>query len=91
MEYCNYMVAEKTLYSKASRELCALLVDAREKAGYRQIDVAESIGLSQTELSKIENGQRRVEFITVCRLAKLYGSSLEEFIPSSLKLETDEV
>lgn len=60
------------------------MVRAREEAGLRQIDVAEKTGILQTELSKIENGQRRVEFITLLRLANLYKKSVEFFIPKSL-------
>lgn len=76
---------EKTITTKAHRELCALLVVAREKAGLRQIDVSQRIGLVQAELSKIENGQRRVEFLLVAKLAKLYQHPIEYFIPKSLR------
>lgn len=74
----------KTIYTEPHQEVCGLLVRAREEAGLRQIDVAEKTGILQTELSKIENGQRRVEFITLLRLANLYKKSVEFFIPKSL-------
>lgn len=74
----------KTIYTEPHQEVCGLLVRAREEAGLRQVDVAEKTGILQTELSKIENGQRRVEFITLLRLANLYQKSVEFFIPKSL-------
>ena len=74
----------KTIYTEPHQEVCGLLVRAREEAGLRQIDVAEKTGILQTELSKIENGQRRVEFITLLKLAKLYQKEVNFFIPKSL-------
>jgi transcriptional regulator with XRE-family HTH domain len=70
----------KFIHSKASKELCQKLVKARENAGLKQSDV-ESIGLIQSELSKIENGQRKVEFLVLVELAKLYGVDIYYFMP----------
>lgn len=75
----------KTIYTQPHQEVCGLLVRAREDAGLRQVDVAQETGILQTELSKIENGQRRVEFITLLKLAKLYQKPIEFFIPNSMQ------
>ncbi len=75
----------KTIYTEPHQEVCGLLVTAREEAGLRQIDVAEKTGILQTELSKIENGQRKVEFLTLLRLANLYQKPIDFFIPQSFK------
>jgi transcriptional regulator with XRE-family HTH domain len=61
--------------------LCSKLVEAREAARLTQGDVEKRTGISQTELSKIENGQRKIEFLTVVKLAKLYGVEISFFIP----------
>lgn len=71
----------KTIYSKKRKFLSARLVQARETSGLTQSQVAETGIISQTELSKIENGQRRVEFLLILDLAKLYSQPIEFFIP----------
>jgi transcriptional regulator with XRE-family HTH domain len=71
----------KTIYSKKHTVLCAKLIEAREIAGLTQIEVSQNGIVSQTELSKIENGQRRIEFLLLLDLAKLYSQPIEFFIP----------
>lgn len=55
------------------------LVAAREDCKMTQAMVAETGVLVQSELSKIENAERSVSFITVCKLAKLYNKPLTYF------------
>ena len=69
-------------YNKKRRHLSYKLIDAREKAGLSQKQVAESKIVSQTELSKIENGTRRVDFLILIELAKIYNQPITFFIPS---------
>jgi transcriptional regulator with XRE-family HTH domain len=75
----------KTIYSQRRKFLSARLIEARETAQLTQIQVAESGIISQTELSKIENGQRRVEFLLLLDLAELYSKPIEFFIPPKEK------
>ena len=71
----------KTIYSQNRDFLSARLIQAREEAGLTQLQVAETNLISQSELSKIENGQRRIEFLVQLDLAKLYSKPVEFFIP----------
>lgn len=71
----------KSIHSKASKELCKKLVTARERAGLKQSEVEARTGLIQSELSKIENGQRKVEFLVLVDLAKVYGVDISYFMP----------
>ncbi len=71
----------KTIYSQNRKFLSTRLIQAREEAGLTQFQVAETEIVSQSELSKIENGQRRIEFLVLLNLAKLYAKSIEFFIP----------
>ena len=73
----------KTIYSQTRDFLSAHLTQAREEAGLTQLQVAETNLISQSELSKIENGQRRVEFLVLLDLANLYSKPIEFFIPSN--------
>jgi transcriptional regulator with XRE-family HTH domain len=46
-----------------------LLVEAREAAGLRQVDVARKLRRPQSYVSKVESGERRldiVEFLDMC-------------------------
>ena len=51
----------KTNYSQDRKLLCSLLVQAREEAKMTQKQVADTGIVSQSEISKIENGRRKVE------------------------------
>ncbi len=73
----------KASYTKDRKVLCALLVQAREQAKFTQKQVSETGIVSQSEISKIENGQRKVEFVVLIRLAELYGKSINYFIPNN--------
>jgi Predicted transcriptional regulator len=49
--------------------LLTLLRDLRERAGVTQLTLADSLGNTQTFISKVERGERRidvVEFIEIC-------------------------
>ena len=74
---------EKTIYSAGRKEVSAKLIAAREEANLTQRQVEQSLGLSQSELSKIENGQRKVEFLVLLRLANFYSKSINYFIPDN--------
>jgi transcriptional regulator with XRE-family HTH domain len=68
-------------YSKKRRFLSSRLIEAREQAGLSQKQVSNSKIVSQSELSKIENGARRVDFLILLELAKFYNQSITFFIP----------
>jgi transcriptional regulator with XRE-family HTH domain len=68
-------------YNKRRRYLSYKLIEAREKAGLSQKQVSERKIVSQTELSKLENGARRVDFLVLIELAKIYNQSITFFIP----------
>jgi len=72
-------------YNKKRRYLSIKLIEARENARLSQKRVAESKIVSQSELSKIENGERRIDFIILLELAKLYNQSIIFFVPESGK------
>jgi len=74
-------MAQKS-YIQDRRKLCALLVQAREEANFTQKKVAAKGIISQSEISKIENGQRKVEFVVLLELAELYHKDINFFIPN---------
>jgi transcriptional regulator with XRE-family HTH domain len=73
---------KKTIYTERRKFLSARLIEARESVGLSQQEVAKTEIISQSEISKIENGQRRVEFLLLIELAKLYSKGLDFFMPN---------
>lgn len=71
----------KVSYTQDRRSLCGLLVQAREEANLTQKQVSDTGIVSQSEISKIENGQRKVEHVVLLKLAELYGKNINFFIP----------
>jgi transcriptional regulator with XRE-family HTH domain len=56
------------------------LKQLRTEKNFTQQEVAENIGLSQSEYSKIENNQIKLDFEIASRLARFYKISLKEII-----------
>lgn len=59
-----------------------LLVKARQESGLTQVEVAERLGKPQSFVSKIERGERRLDFPEFIRLADALGIDAETFIGS---------
>ena len=58
----------KSLRTPAHKRLIALLVAAREKAGFTQQQLADRLGKPQSFVAKYEGGERRIdviEFLTI--------------------------
>ena len=81
MQYGILSIMNRNDYSKMRRFLSSRLIEAREQAGLSQKQVSDSKIVSQSELSKIENGARRVDFLILLELAKFYNQSITYFIP----------
>lgn len=71
---------EKTIYSKDHKYLVEQLKKARREAGLDQKQVAELLGKSQSYVSKVESGQRRVDIVQLKKLAEIYKKDLNFFI-----------
>jgi len=53
---------------------------ARERAGLTQPQVAKYLGVKREQVSQLENGHRKVDVITLTKLAGLYGYSITYFV-----------
>ncbi len=69
------------LHSTAYKRFLGLLRGAREDAGLTQSDVAKSLGVHQSFVSKSESGERRVDIIELHAFAKLYKKPITYFLP----------
>lgn len=70
----------KTIFSKDHKALIEKLKKAREGAGLDQTEVARKLKKSQSYISKIESGQRRINLIQLRELADVYKKDLAFFI-----------
>lgn len=66
-------------YHKAYKGFLARLVQARRDAGLTQVEVAKRLGKAHSFLSKCELGERRVDFVELQQLAKIYGKDISFF------------
>ena len=66
-------------YHKAYKKFLARLVQARRDAGLTQVEVARRLGKAHSFLSKCELGERRVDFVELQQLAKVYGKDISFF------------
>ena len=64
-------------------DITRVLLDARIKAGLSQTELAEKTGISQADISRLENGTRNPSLALLKRLATAMDSTLRiEFIPN---------
>ena len=69
-----------TIYSKEHRMLVEKLKKARKEAGLDQEAVAKLLGVTQSYISKVESGQRRIDIVQLRRFAKVYKKKIDFFI-----------
>jgi transcriptional regulator with XRE-family HTH domain len=67
--------------------LRAFLVERRKSAGLRQADLAKRLGRSQSYVSNIEIGQKRIALIELIEWAEVIGFDPEEAITEIAKIK----
>ena len=70
----------KTIYSEWHKALISRLIQARKESGLRQGDVSKKLGKTQSYVSKIEAGQRRIDIIQLKEFARIYKKNIDFFI-----------
>ena len=75
----------KSIYLPEYEKIVIKLKNTRKELGLKQDMVAEKIGKYQSYVSKIENGERRLDIIELLQLAKLYNRSVDYFISNEKK------
>jgi len=62
----------KTIYTDAYIELVMLLGDERKRLGLSQLEVAEKLNMAQSDISKIETLERRLDVLEFKKLLSIY-------------------
>src|SRR4051794_9590003 len=71
---------EKTIYTVEYAQLLELLRETRKNADLTQIDLAKALGQTQSFVSKIEVGDRRLDVIQLRTICRALGTTLPAFI-----------
>ena len=76
----NQQVRDKDIYTKDHKYLVEKLKKARLDAGLDQKAVGEILGRTQSYVSKIESGQRRIDIFQLKEFARIYKKDLDYFV-----------
>ncbi len=71
---------DKSIYSKDHKFITEQLRKARIQTGLDQIQTAKLLGKTQSYISKIESGQRRIDIVQLKEFARIYKKDLNFFI-----------
>jgi transcriptional regulator with XRE-family HTH domain len=71
---------DKTIFTESHRQLVSQLVKARKYAKLRQVDAAKKLGRTQSYISKIEAGQRRIDTVQLKEFCRIYKKNLYFFL-----------
>ncbi|KJE34973.1 hypothetical protein UF64_09685 [Thalassospira sp. HJ] len=75
-----------SIHNEKYRKLIKNLVAARKRAGINQVELAEQLGLSQPDISKIERCERRLDALEFLELVDFLAKHLQV---STTKLVVD--
>jgi len=70
----------KTIYTEEHKNLIRKLKSARLLAKLDQKTAAKRLNKSQSYISKMESGQRRIDLVQLKQIAEIYGKNIEYFI-----------
>ena len=71
---------KRNKYKRHYKILLDQLYRLRISSGMKQSELAEKYGVSQSFISKIENGERRIDVIELGIICTILGTTLEIFI-----------
>ena len=75
----------KSVFSDAYAQFLRVLINARKEAGVTQVELARALGRPQPFISYIETGERRVDVIEFCAIARALNVDPEELFAEVVK------
>lgn len=66
---------KKSIHSSAYKVLLDLLVGARETRGVTQVELARRLEMTQSAISKVERGERRLDVVELHAWCRALGYS----------------
>lgn len=74
-----------SLHSGKYQVFREMIVKIRKDADITQVQLAKELSKPQSYISKIENGERRIDFTEFVEIASILGIDMNEFIRSYQK------
>lgn len=71
---------EKSIISAEYRLFLDFLKKTREDIGVTQVRIAKKLKMTQSQISKVERGERRLDFIELRRWVRALGVSMADFV-----------
>lgn len=69
----------KSIHTTRYRQFCELLTETREKAGLTQIKLARRLRWTQSAVSKVERGERRLDILELLQWTGAMDVSFSQF------------
>ena len=63
---------KKTIHAKEYAQIIEILTSERKRLGLSQVEVATALSMSQSDVSKFETQERRLDILEFKRLIDLY-------------------
>lgn len=82
----EYSEKVETIRTKRHKRLIEILIAERKAAGIRQVELAKQLKRSQTWISHIESGERRVDVVEFLDLAEAIGFNAPKLVEQLLKI-----
>lgn len=82
---------EKSIYSREYSLFLGLLRNARETAGLTQAEIAEDLGQTQSFVSKVERGERRIDVVELRAFCTALNISFTDFSKTLDAMLADEL
>ena len=70
----------RTIRSKGQEALCRALVDARNKSGLSQKELANKLKHHQSFVARVESGERRIDVVELIVLARAIGFNASDVL-----------
>jgi transcriptional regulator with XRE-family HTH domain len=74
------MQPEKSIYTDEYGVVLSLLKAARKESGVTQVGLADRLGQTQSFVSKVERGDRRLDIVQLRTILMEFGVSLPDFV-----------
>ena len=71
---------KKSTFSREYKTLCRLLREVRQEANVSQVELAARLKETQSDISKFERGERRLDLVQLGWWCKALGCQLSDFV-----------
>ncbi len=71
---------KKSLRTRAHMKLLRLLIKRRRPSALTQADVANKLGWVQSDVSKVENGERRLNVVELSQMGQAISFDVSELV-----------